>query len=43
MTDTRSSAIGSSEWADTLLRLALGGLFIAHGALKFFVCTPART
>ena len=43
MTDTRSSAIGSSEWAATLLRLGLRGLFIAHGALKFFVFTPAGT
>jgi putative oxidoreductase len=43
MTDARSSATGSSDWAATILRLSLGGLFIAHGWLKLFVFTPAGT
>jgi len=41
MSDTSTPA--TTEWAATLLRLALGGLFIAHGSLKFFVFTPAGT
>lgn len=33
----------SSDYAALLLRLALGGLFLAHAGLKVFVFTPAGT
>jgi putative oxidoreductase len=36
MTDSR-------DWAATLLRVALGGLFLAHAGLKLLVFTPAGT
>jgi putative oxidoreductase len=36
MTDSRNTA-----YAATLLRVTLGGLFLAHAALKYFVFTPA--
>ena len=38
MIDTRTA-----PYAALLLRLALGGLFLSHAALKFFVFTPAGT
>jgi putative oxidoreductase len=38
MTDTRTAS-----YAALLLRLALGGLFLAHASLKLFVFTPAGT
>ena len=38
MTDTRMT-----PYAATLLRLTLGGLFLAHAGLKVFVFTPAGT
>jgi putative oxidoreductase len=38
MIDTRTAAYGA-----LLLRLTLGGLLLAHGALKYFVFTPAGT
>jgi putative oxidoreductase len=38
MTDPRTA-----PYAALLLRVALGGLFIAHAALKLFVFTPAGT
>lgn len=38
MIDTRTA-----PYAATLLRLALGGLFLAHAGLKLFVFTPAGT
>lgn len=38
MIDTRSA-----PYASLLLRLSLGGLFLAHAALKLFVFTPAGT
>jgi putative oxidoreductase len=38
MTDTRTT-----PYAALLLRLALGGLFLAHASLKLFVFTPAGT
>lgn len=38
MIDTRTA-----PYAALLLRLTLGGLFLAHAALKFFVFTPAGT
>lgn len=36
-------AADHSAWAALLLRLALGGLFVAHAAIKLFVFTPAGT
>jgi putative oxidoreductase len=38
MTDTRLA-----PYAATLLRITLGGVFLAHAALKVFVFTPAGT
>lgn len=38
MIDTRTA-----PYAALLLRITLGGLFLAHAALKFFVFTPAGT
>lgn len=38
MIDTRTA-----PYAALLLRLTLGGLFLTHAALKFFVFTPAGT
>ncbi|GLS44081.1 DoxX family protein [Methylobacterium brachythecii] len=38
MTDSRTT-----PYAALLLRLTLGGLFLAHAALKIFVFTPAGT
>jgi putative oxidoreductase len=38
MTTTQSSAYGA-----TLLRVSLGGLFLAHAGLKYFVFTPGGT
>ena len=38
MNDTRTA-----PYAALLLRLSLGGLFLSHAALKFFVFTPAGT
>lgn len=38
MTDNRTA-----PYAALLLRVTLGGLFIAHAAMKFFVFTPAGT
>jgi len=38
MTDTRLA-----PYAATLLRVTLGGLFLAHAGLKVFVFTPAGT
>lgn len=38
MTNTQSSAYGA-----TLLRVSLGGLFLAHAGLKYFVFTPGGT
>lgn len=38
MIDTRTA-----PYAALLLRLSLGGLFLAHAALKLFVFTPAGT
>ena len=38
MTDVRTAPYGA-----LLLRLALGGLFLAHAGLKIFVFTPAGT
>ncbi len=38
MTDT-----STTRYAATLLRVTLGGLFLAHAALKIFVFTPAGT
>jgi putative oxidoreductase len=38
MIDTRTA-----PYAALLLRFSLGGLFLAHAALKFFVFTPAGT
>ncbi len=38
MIDTRTA-----PYAALLLRLALGGLFLAHASLKLFVFTPAGT
>jgi putative oxidoreductase len=38
MIDTRTA-----PYAALLLRLTLGGLFLSHAALKFFVFTPAGT
>ncbi len=38
MTDARTA-----PYAALLLRLALGGLFLAHASLKLFVFTPAGT
>ena len=38
MIDTRTD-----PYAALLLRITLGGLFLAHAALKFFVFTPAGT
>jgi len=38
MIDTRTA-----PYAALLLRLSLGGLFLAHAALKIFVFTPAGT
>ncbi len=38
MIDTRTA-----PYAALLLRVALGALFLAHGALKLFVFTPAGT
>jgi putative oxidoreductase len=38
MVDTRTA-----PYAALLLRLALGGLFLAHAGLKIFVFTPAGT
>jgi putative oxidoreductase len=38
MTNTQSSAFGA-----TLLRVSLGGLFLAHAGLKYFVFTPSGT
>ena len=38
MIDTRTS-----PYAALLLRISLGGLFLAHAALKLFVFTPAGT
>lgn len=32
-----------AAYAATLLRVSLGGLFLAHAGLKFFVFTPAGT
>ncbi len=32
-----------SAYGATLLRVGLGGMFLAHGGLKFFVFTPAGT
>jgi putative oxidoreductase len=37
-TDSRLAGL-----APTILRVSLGGLFLAHGALKLFVFTPAGT
>ena len=33
----------TSPYAATLLRVVLGGLFLAHASLKLFVLTPAGT
>lgn len=38
MIDTRTS-----PYAALLLRITMGGLFLAHAGLKFFVFTPAGT
>ncbi len=38
MIDTRTA-----PYAALLLRVSLGGLFLSHAALKFFVFTPAGT
>lgn len=38
MIDTRTAPYGA-----LLLRLTLGGLFLAHAGMKFFVFTPAGT
>jgi putative oxidoreductase len=38
MTDTHISTYGA-----TLLRVSLGGMFLAHAGLKYFVFTPAGT
>jgi putative oxidoreductase len=38
MTNTQPSAFGA-----TLLRVSLGGLFLAHAGLKYFVFTPSGT
>ncbi len=38
-----SSDARLADLAPTLLRVAMGGLFLAHGALKLFVFTPAGT
>jgi putative oxidoreductase len=39
MTDHRVA--DQAEWGALLLRVALGGLFLAHAGLKVFVFTPA--
>ena len=41
MTDPRTA--DHADWAALLLRVALGGLFLAHAGLKVFVFTPAGT
>jgi putative oxidoreductase len=41
MTDQRET--DHAEWGALLLRVALGGLFLAHAGLKLFVFTPAGT
>jgi len=33
----------TAPYAALLLRISLGGLFLAHAGLKFFVFTPAGT
>lgn len=45
-TGTRSSLLAdvtNADLAATLLRVSLGGLFLAHAGLKLFVFTPAGT
>jgi putative oxidoreductase len=42
MTNTTSPSTGAAYGA-TLLRTTLGGLFLAHAGLKYFVFTPAGT
>lgn len=41
MTDHREAA--QADWGALLLRVVLGGLFLAHAGLKLFVVTPAGT
>ena len=41
MTDDRATE--TTAWAALLLRVTLGGLFLAHAGLKLFVFTPAGT
>jgi putative oxidoreductase len=36
-------AAGTPDLAATILRVALGGLFLAHAGLKIFVFTPSGT
>lgn len=45
-TGTRSSLLAdvtNADLAATLLRVSIGGLFLAHAGLKLFVFTPAGT
>ncbi len=37
------AGITNSDLATTILRVSLGGLFLAHAGLKLFVFTPAGT
>jgi putative oxidoreductase len=38
-----SEGVASADLAATILRVAMGGLFLAHGGLKLFIFTPAGT
>ena len=41
--DRGPASATNADYAATLLRVAMGGLFVAHAALKIFVFTPAGT
>lgn len=43
MTALSSQSTSQTDLAALILRLALGGLFLAHACLKIFVFTPAGT
>jgi putative oxidoreductase len=43
MSDSSQAAKSPAEWAATLLRIALGALFLSHGLIKLLVFTPAGT